>query len=1031
MTIRRVGSSNAVNSISSSVGPTNAFTFSSASSSASSSIGSSNTLLTSSSDVGSKTLTTSSSTASSSTSLSYRRDAFNDVVNGSCSSSSVSRDSWIHKLGQIPHICSWNTRALCDQAPMSAGGKQRQLRRLCEQAQIVLLQETHHRDFPLESYFPKGFTVINSPHPSPILQGGVCVAFRNKWLRDKGISFEVVDVLLGRVLVVAFQSENVRVLLVNVHLVSDRFHGVDAFEMMRMIKMSLGGMSFDLQIFGGDFNFSIDQDLQISMGGTFNWHHQRLYNVWKQNFPYLSGFAPVAPTRISGDQASAVDHFFVSSPVEATASSSLTLDVDTSGRQVSDHLPLHLKQRVHPPHISRISSRWCRHPDWHTEAEMQFLAVWEGMTSYEQKLSAIPKIMRRVSRNLDLIASKLPSHDRQLNLHYALRLRLLWASGQSERLQSGLLRVPHWKLPNPESPEFEYAFLELIANLRQEATDEHMAEFQECAHSCEETKRATRAKWISILAAWKNAQVPTPSLLLQSESGPTTDGCKIVAEVHKYWGTIFGTAAEIDESQWSVLDDCIPSFEWAHPPTYTVSDVESFLKTKKRTAPGPDGVHYAHLNASADIIAKELHSAWTDWTSNARVLEAHIHSDVVLLPKVLGKAALPHQIRPIALSNTIAKVMEMMLLQWMSPVIVPSLHWAQRGFLRGRQILDNIVELEARVFQLIHECEHAGIFLLDIEKAFPSLSHGWMFYVLRRSGCPHWALTALEALYAHQTLVFTHKGASSPLVRQLAGIRQGSSLSGLLFALAVNPFIVWYYRNARIDCPLWAFADDLAVLIADWLHSGSMEILTHLTSLLSSCAGLRLNHSKVVALPLHHASRDSLVEVLQDMGDGWDRVEVAMVARWLGWRVGAGMADEEFAEGCGKITNRLPLIQRLHLGTPANLHVAKGLLVSMIVHVLRARKPLPVLEQCFGMLFRKLAPGPKDWLPSKWGWVLRDIGFPGNFYDASRLGTQLHFQAILTISSNPLQVWRGLRHHGSPALQNWQEHSSIAALGSA
>eukprot|EP00971_Amphidinium_carterae_P329156 6461451-Amphidinium_carterae.1 len=103
----------------------------------------------------------------------------------------------------------------------------------------------------------------------------------------------------------------------------------------------------------------------------------------------------------------------------------------------------------------------------------------------------------------------------------------------------------------------------------------------------------------------------------------------------------------------------------------------------------------------------------------------------------------------------------------------------------------------------------------------------------------------------------------------------------------------------------------------------------------------------------------------------------------------------------------------------------------MVVHVLRARKPLPVLERCFTTVFRKLAPGPKDWLPYKWGWVLTDLGFPSNFYDALRLATQLHFQAMLTISSNPLPAWRSLRPHTSIDLQQWQEHSSIAALGSA
>eukprot|EP00971_Amphidinium_carterae_P092443 1830235-Amphidinium_carterae.1 len=124
---------------------------------------------------------------------------------------------------------------------------------------------------------------------------------------------------------------------------------------------------------------------------------------------------------------------------------------------------------------------------------MQFLAVWEGMQGYERKLAALPVILRRISRNLDLSASQLPPHDRQLNLHYVLRLRLLWAGGQAERLEKGLMRVPHWKLPHPQRPEFDNEFTELLSNLRHEAATEHLDELRECTLTCEHTKSATKS----------------------------------------------------------------------------------------------------------------------------------------------------------------------------------------------------------------------------------------------------------------------------------------------------------------------------------------------------------------------------------------------------------------------------------------------------------------------------------------------------------------------------------------------------------
>eukprot|EP00971_Amphidinium_carterae_P314639 6254228-Amphidinium_carterae.2 len=66
-------------------------------------------------------------------------------------------------------------------------------------------------------------------------------------------------------------------------------------------------------------------------------------------------------------------------------------------------------------------------------------------------------------------------------------------------------------------------------------------------------------------------------------------------------------------------------------------------------------------------LAPVLHEAWTHWVSTSTVLDAHVHSEVVLLPKLLDKPVLPHQVRPIALSNTMAKILELMLLSRMTP----------------------------------------------------------------------------------------------------------------------------------------------------------------------------------------------------------------------------------------------------------------------------------------------------------------------------------------------------------------------------
>lgn len=61
-------------------------------------------------------------------------------------------------------------------------------------------------------------------------------------------------------------------------------------------------------------------------------------------------------------------------------------------------------------------------------------------------------------------------------------------------------------------------------------------------------------------------------------------------------------------------------------------------------------------------------------------------------------------------------------------MVEPVLHPQQRGFVRGRDIVDSVTQLEARIAgysQLVVGPFLAGI-LLGVKQAFPSLLHDWM-----------------------------------------------------------------------------------------------------------------------------------------------------------------------------------------------------------------------------------------------------------------------------------------------------------------
>eukprot|EP00959_Pyramimonas_sp_CCMP1952_P468268 9492951-Pyramimonas_sp.AAC.1 len=64
-------------------------------------------------------------------------------------------------------------------------------------------------------------------------------------------------------------------------------------------------------------------------------------------------------------------------------------------------------------------------------------------------------------------------------------------------------------------------------------------------------------------------------------------------------------------------------------------------------------------------------------------------------------------------------------------------HQCQRGFVRGRQLLDNVFQLD-----------DAGAAFLDVKAAFPSISHERVFAVLEAAQFPSWYVHVVKNMYS-------------------------------------------------------------------------------------------------------------------------------------------------------------------------------------------------------------------------------------------------------------------------------------------
>jgi hypothetical protein len=72
----------------------------------------------------------------------------------------------------------------------------------------------------------------------------------------------------------------------------------------------------------------------------------------------------------------------------------------------------------------------------------------------------------------------------------------------------------------------------------------------------------------------------------------------------------------------------------------------------------------------------------------------------------------------------------------------------QRGFVKGRCLIDNILEVDDFLVRAAkYYRDKHGLALLDIRAAFPSLRQQWMFFVLSDMQIPPFILKAIQMLY--------------------------------------------------------------------------------------------------------------------------------------------------------------------------------------------------------------------------------------------------------------------------------------------
>ena len=259
--------------------------------------------------------------------------------------------------------------------------------------------------------------------------------------------------------------------------------------------------------------------------------------------------------------------------------------------------------------------------------------------------------------------------------------------------------------------------------------------------------------------------------------------------------------------------------------------------------------------------------------------------------------------RPLSIVDTANRILasacryrwEPTLAAWVSP--------EQRGFLPGRSILANVVDVEEAATEFAMTEDDPSIFLFDFSAAFPSIHQTFLLAALEHIGLP--PLAVVRALYDCCRGVLCFGGERWPGFHQQVGIRQGCPQSPLrttlLFAVVVDLFLR-RLKQTGLHLLIRAHADDIAIVVRSTRQA--VPTLHLLFQDLFRVSNLALNLPRTVCIPFWEDPILRVKSAVTAICPAWADIQVADHGKYLGFHVGPGRGDRAWITAGNKMLQR-------------------------------------------------------------------------------------------------------------------------------
>lgn len=281
---------------------------------------------------------------------------------------------------------------------------------------------------------------------------------------------------------------------------------------------------------------------------------------------------------------------------------------------------------------------------------------------------------------------------------------------------------------------------------------------------------------------------------------------------------------------------------------------EAFLSLPRNKASGPDGFTPEFFCSCWSIIGAEVTEAVMEFFKSGSMLKQWNATNLVLIPKIPNASKMT-DFRPISCLNTVYKVISKLLAGRLKAVLPSVINHSQSAFLPGRLLLENVL-LATEIIQGYNKKDVAPSAMLkvDLRKAFDSVRWDFIITTLKAINLPEKFIGWIFECISTASFSISVNGQSNGFFRNTKGLRQGDSLSPLLFVLAMEVFsgllqsryesgyISYHPKTANLEISHLMFADDVMIFFDG--NSSSLHGIYETPEDFAGWSGLHMNREK-------------------------------------------------------------------------------------------------------------------------------------------------------------------------------------------